>query len=335
MNEQNSSSCCGTNNSATSSAAAGQRGRHAAAPQDMTAVQRGSGVHDSWQVRVGPKPFLMGDFTGAGNDADGEGPAHPVGLNAYSIDATTVTNAQFARFVAATSYVSTAEQRGTSSVFYLQVPPTATIHGTPDPQAWWWQTVEGAYWRAPFGAGSTIEDRPDHPVVHVSYLDAHAYCQWTGRALPTEAQWECASRGTILGETYPWGGQPPVEGERLKVNIFRGTFPDQPTAPVGTLPVMALPPNDIGMYQTVGNVWEWTTDAYVPDLYAERAAQTLTTGTAVDPHTPGDPARDEFILRGGSYLCHDSYCNRYRNSARIHGAPETTTSHTGFRTVRS
>ncbi|WP_425358575.1 formylglycine-generating enzyme family protein [Tsukamurella paurometabola] len=298
------------------------------------AAQTAHAVHDSRQVSIGPKPFLMGDFTGAGIAADEEGPAHPVGVSAYSIDATTVTNAQFARFVDATGYRTTAQQRGSSTVFYSQVAPSATVLDVPDPQAWWWRTVEDAYWRNPFGAGSTAENRPDHPVVHISYFDALAYCAWANRTLPTEAQWECAARGTILGETYPWGGQPPIDGEPLKVNIFRGAFPDQPTTPVGTMPVTSLPPNDIGIYHSVGNVWEWTADAYVPGLYAQRAATTLgPAGTAVDPRSPGDTDRDDFMLRGGSYLCHDSYCNRYRNSARTHATPHTSTSHIGFRTT--
>ena len=283
----------------------------------------------------------MGDYTLVGSEADGERPAHPVRVNGFSIDATAVTNAQFARFVEATGYVTTAQRYQSSSVFYSQLaafdtpsPECQPEPLEPSPIPWWWKVVEGAYWSAPFGPGSTVADRQGHPVVHVSHEDALAYCGWAGRALPTEAQWECASRGDLKGEPYPWGSDRPRESEPLKANTFHGVFPYAPTRPVGTIAVDALPPNDIGMYQTVGNVWEWTADAYVPGLYETRAALPLIQHLRRPVLNPHDaPGSSEYMLRGGSFLCHESYCDRYRNSARIHAAPTTSASHTGFRTV--
>jgi len=274
------------------------------------------------RIRLTGGGFAMGDAVGEGYPADGEVPVHPVVLSPFDVDATAVTNAEFAAFVAATGYVTDAQRYGSSAVFGLLVPPEvpqAPLAATP-----WWSEVPGAYWRAPFGPGSGVDDRHDHPVVHVSAHDAQAYCTWAGRALPTEAQWEYAARGGLEGARFPWGDAPPT-GER--VNIFRGGFPDTPTEPVGTRPVRTFRPNGYGLFQTVGNVWEWCADRYSARTYARAAAGP----PATDPAGP-DSGRSR-VLRGGSYLCHDSYCRRYRVAARSHNTPATSTGNIGFRTV--
>ena len=278
----------------------------------------GPGVHPIETVDIPAGGFAMGDAFDEGYRTDGERPVHEVELGAYSIDATTVTNAAFATFVAATGHQTDAERFGGSAVFHTY----ATAPGEPVPGTPWWLAVEGASWRHPAGPGSRVDDLADHPVVHVSHRDAQAYCAWAGRVLPTEAQWENAARGGLRGARYPWGNEPPT-AEAPRCNIFRGEFPDAPTARVGTVPVRDFEPNGFGLYQCAGNVWVWCADTFSARYYR-----------VSDRSNPLGPGRGSArVLRGGSHLCHDSYCHRYRVAARSHNTPESTASNIGFRTV--
>ncbi|MFI1995730.1 formylglycine-generating enzyme family protein [Actinoplanes sp. NPDC020271] len=273
------------------------------------------------QVTVPDQEFLMGDAHDDGHPADGEGPVHPVRVKAFDIDATSVTVADFRAFVEATGFRTDAEQYGWSAVFHLAVTDPERIAGrmagTP-----WWLGVEGADWAHPGGPSSSAEN--DHPVVHVSWNDAQAYCAWAGRRLPSEAEWECASRGGRAGLRYPWGDELPESG--WACNIWQGEFPETNTGDDGwitTAPVRAFAPNDYGLHQSVGNVWEWCADWFSPRYYAQSPVD--------DPRGPSlGTAR---VIRGGSYLCHDSYCNRYRNAARSANTPDSSTGNLGFRTA--
>jgi formylglycine-generating enzyme required for sulfatase activity len=279
-------------------------------------------------VRVPASAFSMGN---EGPDAvfgDGEGPVRRVQLRSFGISPTAVSNAEFAEFVEATGHVTEAEHFGWSFVFGGFVAnDSGDVIGSVA-AAPWWRGVRGANWRAPEGPGTGIESRLDHPVVHVSWNDAVAYCGWRGTRLPTEAEWERAARGGLEGVRYPWGDDVMPEGEH-RCNIWQGEFPSVDTGAdgyVGTAPVDAFPPNRLGLYNTSGNVWEWCADWWNPHWHlADR------------PETRFDPIGPEFgsakVMRGGSYLCHDSYCNRYRVSARTSATPDSTTGHTGFRTA--
>ncbi|MFC5804253.1 formylglycine-generating enzyme family protein, partial [Streptomyces formicae] len=240
--------------------------------------------------------------------ADREGPVREVTVDAFAIGATAVTNEEFAAFAEATGHRTDAERFGWSFVFGGLLPddfpPTRAAAATP-----WWRQVHAADWRHPEGPGSGVQDRGDHPVVHVSYDDALAYCQWAGARLPAEAEWEYAARGGLEGRPYPWGEERDPGGE-YRMNIFRGTFPSRNTAADGyrgTCPVDAFPPNAYGLFNTVGNVWEWCADLFAPG------------------------AR---VLKGGSHMCHESYCLRYRTSARMGNTPDSSSGNTGFRVVR-
>lgn len=267
----------------------------------------------------------MGDSSGDHNPADGELPRHEVEIGAFAIDATTVTNADFARFVDSTGYRTEAEAFGFSAVFHLALEASegdviSRASGTP-----WWLGVSGADWAHPHGRHSSVEDIADHPVVHVSWNDAQAYCEWVGRRLPTEAEWEYAARGGLAGAKYPWGDDE-VETGAWRANIWQGSFPGVNTREDGyltTAPVRSFAPNGFGLWQAVGNVWEWCEDWFSRTAYA--------TSAKVDPRGPG--AGIGRVLRGGSYLCHDSYCNRYRNSARSSNTPDSSMGNAGFRTV--
>ncbi|MBW6422587.1 formylglycine-generating enzyme family protein [Rhizobium sp. XQZ8] len=268
--------------------------------------------------------FLMGDHFGEGYAADGEGTVHAVTLGPFAMDVTCVTVAQFADFVQATGYRTDAETYGNSSVFRLAVAADRRdilgYHGTP-----WWLTVRGADWRHPFGPLSGIDDLMDHPVVHVSHADALAYCQWAGRDLPTEAEWEYAARGGIAGRRFPWGDDL-EEGGGHHANLWQGTFPTRNTAADGwlaTAPVETYTPNGFGLYQMAGNVWEWCADWFDRDYYTHSPSD--------DPEGPARGQRR--VMRGGSYLCHASYCNRYRVAARSSNTPGSSSCNLGFRTV--
>ena len=260
-----------------------------------------------------------------GFTSDGEGPARSVTLSPYRIGATTVTNAQFAEFVGATGYRTEAEQSGQSFVFYLQVPlPARTTVRRVVKDLPWWLIVPGACWRAPWGPDSDWQTIAQHPVVHVSWHDAVAFCEWAGAALPSEAQWEHAARGGETGQRYPWGDVFEPHGQH-RCNTWQGRFPNQPAPDwsPGTVAVDHFSPNGYGLFNTSGNVWEWCADWFNADYH--RATTDI---DPVDQRSSGRRAQ-----RGGSFLCHDSWCNRYRTAARGANSPSSSTSHTGFRVV--
>ncbi|WP_339393942.1 formylglycine-generating enzyme family protein [Brevibacterium metallidurans] len=243
-----------------------------------------------------------------------EGPVREVEVGAFAIGATTVTVAEFAVFVASTGHRTEAEVFGDSLVFAGLLAEAVRAQSPAVAPTPWWRQVVGATWLHPRGAGAEAGDEdghgpivalPDHPVTHVTRHDAEAYAAWVGARLPTEAEWEYAARGGLDQQPYPWGAvREPGGVPRMKT--FVGDFPEAPTEPVGTVPADAYPPNGFGLHTMTGNVWEWTSGVFAPD-------------------------DDRAVLRGGSHLCHASYCLRYRTSARTAVTPETSLGHTGFR----
>jgi formylglycine-generating enzyme required for sulfatase activity len=280
-------------------------------------------------VRLDGGTFRMGTDSGVGFPEDGEGPARDVTVDAFYVDRFAVTNAQFAEFVQATGYTTDAERFGWSFVFEDFLDPDDRGRVFDDvPGAEWWVAVEGADWLHPEGPSSTVlEDRLDHPVTHVSWRDATAYAEWAGKRLPTEAEWEYAARGGLTGERYPWGDELTPDDEH-RCNIWQGEFPEHNTGEDGylaTAPVDAFEPNGYGLYNNAGNVWEWCTDWFSPDYH---------TTDAYDSDNPTGPADGtERVMRGGSYLCHRSWCNRYRVAARSKNTPDSSTGNMGFRCV--
>jgi len=307
-----------------------------AAPSVRIGGTGGRGVHRIEQAHVPAGTHLLGDAQGDGRPGDGETPVHAVSVSAFDIDVTTVTNDDFARFVDDTGHRTEAEVFGDSAVFHLALQSDdSDVVGQPA-RTPWWLGVRGADWRHPGGPRSSIDHLGDHPVVHVSWNDAVAYCDWAGRSLPTEAQWEVACRGGLEQKRYPWGddlGASDGDGRPWPVNVFQGRFPTENTLDDGwltTAPVRSFAPNGYGLWQTVGNVWEWCADAFDVDTYARDAAR----GVPQDPTGPASaPPGAPRVVRGGSYLCHDSYCNRYRNAARSQNTPDSSMANAGFRTV--
>lgn len=256
--------------------------------------------------------FHMGSEDRDTNLGDAEGPVRPVSVTGFAIAATCVTNDDFGRFVAATGYRTQAEEFGWSYVFHLfaeAVRPDdirGIAGGTP-----WWVAVGGADWAHPEGSGSSLEGRRDHPVVHVSHADALAYCAWTGTRLPTEQEWEYAARGGLERARYPWGNELTPGGKHM-CNIWQGVFPSVNTEEdgwLGTAPAESFPPNGYALYNMAGNVWEWTSSQW------------------------SATSHDLWTIRGGSYLCHESYCNRYRVAARTANTGDSSSGNTGFRVV--
>ncbi|MFF7337691.1 formylglycine-generating enzyme family protein [Streptomyces sp. NPDC008163] len=283
------------------------------------------------QVPLPGATFAMGDGFGEGYAADGEGPVHPVRLDPYLMDVTTVTNAAFARFVKDTGYETEAEQLGVSAVFHLAVraEPSDIVGeaaGTP-----WWLVVRGASWRHPAGPLSSVGALRNHPVVQVSWNDAQAYCAWAGKRLPTEAEWEFAARGGLAGRRFPWGDELKPRG-RWNCNIWQGTFPTRNTAEDGhenTAPAKSYRPNGYGLWNMAGNVWEWCADTFAADAYAARAGDLPVHDPRGPSHDPDPDARR--VMRGGSFLCHDSYCYRYRVAARSGNTARSAAANVGFR----
>ncbi|HEY6761149.1 MAG TPA: formylglycine-generating enzyme family protein [Baekduia sp.] len=260
-------------------------------------------------VTIPAGSFLMGNDDRHAIPGDGEGPVRTVDLDAYAIDAHAVTNARFAAFVEATNHVTTAESEGWSFVFagFLpdDFPPTRAVAQAP-----WWRQVYGADWSHPEGPQSDLGGRAGHPVVHVSRHDAEAYCAWVGLRLPTEAEWERAARGGLTKAVYAWGDELTPGGQH-RANIWQGRFPTNNTGDDGylaTCPVDAFEPNGLGLHNTAGNVWEWTSGTY--------------SRGGLDGLVP---------MRGGSHLCHASYCDRYRVAARTANTPDASSGHLGFR----
>ncbi|MCD8510227.1 MAG: formylglycine-generating enzyme family protein [Bacillus sp. (in: Bacteria)] len=289
--------------------------------------------------------FLMGSESPESHAADGEGPVRKVEISPFYMDVCTVTNRQFAQFVEETNYNTEAEKYGWSFVFHLFVPEktakqvTQMVQNTP----WWW-VVEGASWHKPEGPETTIEDRLDHPVIHVTWNDAIAYCEWAGKRLPTEAEWEYAARGGLAEKTYVWGNELHPNGDHY-CNIWQGKFPVENSADdgyTGTAPVETYPANGYGLYQMAGNVWEWCNDWFSKEHGNQTgAAQTknfVSNGTKNSTNNPlknptGPAIGESRVMRGGSYLCHHTYCNRYRVAARTANTADSSTGNIGFRCV--
>jgi formylglycine-generating enzyme len=277
-------------------------------------------------VRLDGGAFLMGSEDDLAYPADGEGPVREVEVSPFWIDPHAVSNADFARFAEETGHVTEAERFGWSFVFAGELPddfpPTRAVAAAP-----WWRQVEGADWRHPKHPGSDIESRMDHPVVHISHSDAIAYCEWAGKRLPTEAEWEFAARGGLEGKAFPWGDELEPGGEH-RMNVWQGDFPAANTCAdgwYGTAPVDAFPPNGHGLHNATGNVWEWTADWFDREFRRRDRPR--------DPLGPADGTLK--LQKGGSYLCHASYCRRYRVAARQGNAPDSSAGNLGFRCARS
>lgn len=324
-------------------------------------------VHDANSVRrVGDDAhrgmvwIAGGSFDMGGDNDDAspdEFPKHRVAVSGFWMDITEVTNAEFARFVEATGYVTTAERKPDWEVLKQQVPegtprpddsvlvPSSLVFapqpgaGAQSDYSQWWEWKPGADWRHPHGRESDIRGKENYPVVHISWVDAQAYCQWAGKRLPTEAEWEYAARGGLRNNLYPWGNEPLDKGKR-KANTWEGVFPQANSKADGfyfSAPVASYAANGYGLYDMAGNVWEWCADRYHYQYYQQEAA----TGTVTDPggpaesFDPDEPLVKKRVVRGGSFLCNASYCTGYRVSRRMKSSEDSSMEHVGFRCVSS
>ncbi|MES2418487.1 MAG: formylglycine-generating enzyme family protein [Bacteroidota bacterium] len=295
-----------------------------------------------------------GEFSMGASDAEGradEYPQHKVKLKSFWIDKTEVSNASFAKFIKATGYVTTAERIPDWEEMKAQLPP-----GTPKPPdevfvaaslvfsspkrvtdlndaSQWWVWKKGANWKHPHGPGSNIAGKDNYPVVHISWNDAMAYCKWAGKRLPTEAEWEYASRGGLKNALYPWGNEP-IEQGKVKANTWQGNFPVHNTnwdKYGGLAPIKQFKPNGYGLYDMAGNVWEWCSDWYRADYYQTSPGDNPAgPTTSYDPMEPTIPKK---VVRGGSFMCNASYCKGYRVTSRMKTSTDTSLEHTGFRCV--
>ena len=310
--------------------------------------------------------FLMGgkvaefmkDWPYYARSRNDERPVHKVKLSGFWMSETPVTNRQFKEFVNATNYITTAEKTPTLEEIMPLLPPgskppseealipASLLFKAPNnpvplsnPLAWW-QWKPNANWMQPEGPGSSIDDRMDHPVVHISYFDAKAYAKWKGLSLPTEAQWEYAARGGNEQKIFTWGNSQ-VSGTNPRINIWQGRFPYKNTALDGyktTSPVKKFEPNDYGLYDMSGNVWEWVLDWYHFDAYQKRSKNNDIVLNPKGPnksYDPQEPHLPKRVIRGGSFLCNDSYCSGYRPAARMKNSPDTSSNHIGFRVVKN
>jgi formylglycine-generating enzyme len=327
--------------------------RFANSDSALQAIKLGSDTSHAGMVFIPGGVFDMGgDNEQASAD---EFPKHKVEVSPFWMDQIEVTNAQFKIFIDATGYITTAERKPDWEELKKTLPP-----GTPRPPdsllvaaslvfqqadgpvnlndySQWWSWTAGADWQHPEGAGSTIQDIENFPVVQVSWEDASAYCKWAGKRLPTEAEWEFAARGGLANNIYPWGNEQ-VNTGRAKANSWEGKFPylnNKKDGYVKLAPVKMFAANGYGLYDMAGNVWEWCSDWYQTDYYKEGNGKTM-----VDPRgpqksfDPADPYTPKRTLRGGSFLCNDSYCSGYRVARRMKSSPDTGLEHTGFRCVK-
>jgi sulfatase modifying factor 1 len=286
-----------------------------------------------------------------GPDAmDDARPIHRVYVDGFWMDTTEVTNEQFEKFVKATLYVTIAERKPTREEFPT-APPENLVAGstvfTPTPDAvplndyfQWWRYQKGANWRHPEGPETDLKGRRKYPVVHIAYDDAVAYAKWAGKRLPTEAEFEFAARGGLSGKLYAWGDELRPGGKWM-ANIFQGKFPVKDAGEdgfTGIAPVAQFPPNGYGLFDVAGNVWEWVSDWYRADAFAQLAAAGGVARNPRGPDTPFDPAEPaekKHVHRGGSYLCTDQYCTRYMVGTRGKGEASTGSNHLGFRCVKA
>jgi formylglycine-generating enzyme len=298
--------------------------------------------------------FSMGandppDMNDVGMKATADGrPIHRVYVDGFFMDKTDVTNGEFAKFVKATGYVTVAERKPRPEDF-PNAPPENLIAGSvvfspPDHPVslndhfQWWSYVHGANWQYPQGPASNIKGKDAYPVVQVAYEDATAYARWAGKRLPTEAEWEFAARGGLTGKPFAWGDQFRPDGKWM-ANTHQGHFPNHDTGEdgyVGIAPVAQYPPNQYGLYDMAGNVWQWTSDWYRPDYYKQLEQTGSVTRNPQGPETsydPAEPNEPKKVHRGGSYLCTDQYCSRYIVGTRGKGELSTGTNHLGFRCV--
>lgn len=297
-----------------------------AATPGMTAA--GTASTDDMISLPGGK-FLMGTDYPNGFAGDGEGPVREVALSPFWMDRFPITNARFKKFIEETGYRTEAEVFGWSFVFWAHISREHFREQVEDTvaEAPWWCKVRGARWDRPEGPGTDINDRANYPAVHVSWNDCAAYARWAGKRLPTEAEWEYAARGGLEQKLYPWGDKLRPGGEHL-CNIWQGEFPKLDTGEdgyAGTCPVDAFPPNGYGLYSMTGNTWEWCADWFDAEFHR----------TAGRDNPQGPPSGMARVIKGGSFLCHKSYCNRYRVAARTSNTPDSSLAHTGFRCVVS
>jgi sulfatase modifying factor 1 len=304
--------------------------RHGAAAGPAVISTISEEVQSAIQSRMVNLPggsFLMGSDYVHGFPEDGEGPVRPVTLRPFSIDKYPVSNELFQTFAETTGYRTEAEKFGWSFVFWSLIPAARFSQLVRERvlSAPWWCQVYGATWKSPEGPGSNVLGREKHPVVHVSWNDAAAFAQWSGQRLPTEAEWEYAARGGLEQKLYPWGDKLRLNGEH-RCNIWQGDFPNHDTGDdgyAGTCPVDAFPPNGYEISSITGNTWEWCADWFTSEFDSCRGGD--------NPFGPASGTGR--VMKGGSFLCHKSYCNRYRVAARTSNTPDSSTSNIGFRCV--
>lgn len=327
---------------------------HACAPDSTATTSKADANAPEGMVYIPAGSFLMGGKS-AQADPD-EYPRRTVKVNAFYMDETEVTNRAFAKFIEETGYTTVAERPIDWEAMAQTLPP-----GTPKPAdsllqagslvftptdgpvnldnvSQWWRWTTGANWRQPEGPGSSIEGRLDHPVVHIAWEDAQAFAKWAGKRLPTEAEWEWAAMGGLEDPKYPWGNEPSSEATD-KANFWQGPFPYHNTEEDGfftTAPAKSFPPNGYGLYNMAGNVWEWTADKYHAEAYSMSRPEKVVIDPqgprrSFDPQEPNMPKRS---MRGGSFLCHDSYCSGYRVARRMKSSEDSGFNHTGFRCVK-
>jgi formylglycine-generating enzyme required for sulfatase activity len=303
-------------------------------------------------VLIKPGTFIMG-----GNNSQAEEdeyPRHKVTVKGFWMDATEVTNAQFSSFVKATGYVTTAERKPDWNEIKKQLPPgtpkpddsvlvAASLVFTPPNHAvalndysQWWAWKKEADWKHPHGPGSSIKGKENYPVVHISWYDAAEYCKWAGKRLPTEAEWEWAARGGLQDKVYPWGNEP-VDDGRVKANTWQGRFPDRNTLKdkfYGLAPVASFAANGYGLYDMAGNVWEWCADYYNNKYYSTLTKEVVNPKGPANSFDPDEPYAKKRVIRGGSFLCNESYCTGYRVSRRMKSTEDSGMEHLGFRCVK-